>query len=75
MTKQDKYDLVDMVVRDYIDVKKKSIEWQMKDAGISFKAGRMVGVLMAFGLELEETQNQIKVYYPEKKRLFYVASK
>ncbi len=75
MTKREKYELVDMVVRDYIDAKKKSIEWQFKDDGVSFKAGKMVGVLMALGLELEETQNQIKVYYPEMKRLFYVISK
>lgn len=75
MDAKSKLELINSVVKDYVAAKNDSLVWQSSDSSVSFRAGKMVGVLMAFGLEFEETRTQIKVFYPSSKRVLYVLTK
>lgn len=68
MDKNEKRDMLALAVKDYIHYENENKLWQREpSSSYIYAKGKLIGMCMALGLEMTETSDKVKLYYPSGK--------
>jgi hypothetical protein len=70
MTIQERKELLDILVKDYLHARKNNSVWQREESSTcSYSRGRLTGACLALNLEIDESDDFLTIHTNRRKRV------